>query len=77
MEEQIKEELEKIYKDCKIFVDFIDFRKYKIRVIIDRQKEFEIEYKWNVNFTKDYTLSIILYNIDKRIINLYKRRCKI
>lgn len=73
MEEQIKEELEKIYKDCKIFVDFIDFRKYKIRVIIDRQKEFEIEYKWNVNFTKDYNISIILYNIDKRIINLYKK----
>lgn len=73
MEEQIKEELEKIYKDCKIFVDFIDFRKYKIRVIIDRQKEFEIEYKWNVNFTKDYNISIISYNIDKRIINLYKK----
>ena len=73
MEEQIKEELEKIYKDCKIFVDFIDFRKYKIRVIIDRQKEFEIEYVWNVNFTKDYNISIILYNIDKRIINLYKQ----
>lgn len=76
MEEQIKEELEKIYKDCKIFVDFIDFRKYKIRVIIDRQKEFEIEYKWNVNFTKDYNISIILYNIDKRIINLYKKEIK-
>jgi len=76
MEEQIKEELEKVYKDCKIFVDFIDFRKYKIRVIIDRQKEFEIEYKWNVNFTKDYNISIILYNIDKRIINLYKKEIK-
>ena len=76
MEEQIKEELEKIYKDYKIFVDFIDFRKYKIRVIIDRQKEFEIEYKWNVNFTKDYNISIISYNIDKRIINLYKKEIK-
>lgn len=73
MEEQIKEELENIYKDCKIFVDFIDFRKYMITVIIDRQKEFEIEYVWNVNFTKDYNISIILYNIDKRIINSYKK----
>ena len=75
MEEQIKEELEKIYKDCKIFVDFIDFRKYKIILEIGTKK-CEFEYVYNVNFTKDYNISIISYNIDKRIINLYKKEIK-
>lgn len=75
MEEQILEELKKIYKYLYIDVKFVDFRKYKIEVrALDEYTEgFEFIYQWNVNFTKDYNISIILYNIDKRIINLYKK----
>ena len=77
MEQEILEELKKIYKDCKIDVQFIDFRKYKINVDFELNgyitKHIEIIYDYNVNFTKDYNISIILYRIDKQIINAFKR----
>jgi hypothetical protein len=72
MEEQIKEELEKIYKNFKIKVEFVDFRKYKIILEIDTKK-CEFEYTYNVNFTKDYNISIICYNIDKKILQYFKK----
>ena len=72
MEQEILEELEKIYKNFKIEVEFIDFRKYKIIIEIDTNK-CEFEYVYNVNFTKDYNISIICYNIDKQIIKYYKK----
>ena len=73
MEQEILEELEKIYKNFKIEVEFIDFRKYKIILEIDTKK-CEFEYVYNVNFTKNYNISIICYNIDKKIIEYYKKR---
>lgn len=72
MEQEILEELEKIYKNFKIEVEFIDFRKYKIMLEIDRKK-CEFEYLYNVNFTKSYNISIICYKIDKLILQYYKR----
>ena len=72
MDLEILDELEKIYRNFKIDVEFIDFRKYKIILEIE-EKICEFEYIWNVNFTKDYNISIICYNIDKQIIKYYKK----
>ena len=72
MEQEILEELEKIYKNFKIEVEFVEFRKYKIILEIDTNR-CEFVYTYNVNFTKDYNISIICYNIDKKIIEYYKR----
>ena len=72
MEQEILEELEKIYKNIKIKVEFIDFRKYKIILEFTINK-CEFIYTYNVNFTKDYNISIICYNIDKQIIKYFKK----
>lgn len=72
MDQEILEELEKIYKNFNIKVEFIDFRKYKIILEIDTNR-CEFVYTYNVNFTKDYNISIICYNIDKQIIKYFKK----
>lgn len=72
MEQEILEELEKIYRNIKIEVEFVDFRKYKIILGFNINK-CEFEYTYNVNFTKDYNISIICYNIDKQIIKYFKK----
>lgn len=72
MEQEILEELEKIYKNLKIKVEFIDFRKYKI-ILEFTVNKYEFIYTYNVNFTKDYNISIICYNIDKQIIKHFKK----
>lgn len=72
MEQEILEELEKIYRNIKIEVEFIDFRKYKIILKFNINK-CEFIYTYNVNFTKDYNISIICYNIDKQIIKYFKK----
>lgn len=72
MEQEILEELEKIYQNIKIEVEFVEFRKYKIILEIDTNR-CEFIYTYNVNFTKDYNISIICYNIDKQIIKYYKK----
>ena len=74
MDLEILEELEKIYRNVKIEVEFIDFRKYKIICKLPIIEEiFDFTYTYNVNFTKDYNIDIIKYNIDKQIIKCYKR----
>lgn len=72
MEQEILEELEKIYRNIKIEVEFVEFRKYKIILEIDTNR-CEFLYTYNVNFTKDYNISIICYNINKQIIKYYKK----
>lgn len=76
MEEEILEELEKIYKDFKLEVEFVEFRIYKVKITIQlsyKEKIIEYTHKWDVNFTKSYNISIICYNIDKRIIESFKK----
>lgn len=74
MEQEILEELEKIYKNIKIEVEFVDFRKYKIICKLPIIEEiFDFIYTYNVNFTKDYNIDIIKYNINKQIIKSFER----
>ena len=74
MDDEILEELKKIYKNLYIEVEFVDFRKYKIICKLPIIEEtIDFTYTYNVNFTKDYNIDIIKYNIDKQIIKCYKR----
>lgn len=74
MEEEIEDELKKKYKNLYIEVNWIDFRQYKIICKLHKTEEtFDFIYTYNVNFTKDYNISIICYNINKKIIEYYKR----
>lgn len=72
MEEEIEDELQERYKNIKIEVEFVDFRKYKIILEINNKK-CEFEYLWEVNFTKDYNISIICFKIDKKILEYFKK----
>lgn len=74
MEEEIQDKLEEIYKNIKIEVEFVDFRKYKIICKLPIIEEiFDFIYTYNVNFTKDYNIDIIKYNINKQIIKSFER----
>ena len=74
MEEEIEDELKKKYKNLYIEVNWIDFRQYKIICKLPKTEEvFDFIYTYNVNFTKDYNLSIICYNINKKILQYFKK----
>ena len=74
MEEEIEDELKKKYKNLYIEVNWIDFRQYKIICKLHKTEEtFDFIYTYNVNFTKDYNISIICYNINKKILQYFKK----
>lgn len=73
MEERIKIELDKKYKNIKIEILFVDFRKYEIFGTIENLGEFHFEYEYNANYTFDYNMTIICYNIEKQIVQLFRR----
>ena len=74
MEEEIEDELKKKYKNLYIEVNWIDFRQYKIICKLSKTEEtFDFIYTYNVNFTKDYNISIICYNINKKILQYFKK----
>lgn len=74
MEEQIKEELEKVYRCIEIEVNFIDFGNYEIIIKDDKKDEIDsFMYKYNVNYTLELNVSIIIDTIDKIILKLFKK----
>ena len=76
MEQEILEEIEKKYRGFLFEVEFVDFRKYRIsgyELSTEENNYFEFMYQYNVNFTKDYNMGIIFYNIDKHILSLFKK----
>ena len=74
MELEIEDRLQEIYKNIKIEVEFVDFRKYKIICKLPIIEEiFDFIYTYNVNLTKDYNIDIIKNNINKQIIKSFER----
>lgn len=72
MEDEIKEELKKIYKDeVKIDVHFKDFRWYNIDITINRKKT-GFNYLWNSMWTKEANIWNIEEKINNEIIEFYK-----
>lgn len=74
MDLEIEDKLQEIYKNIKIEVEFVDFRKYKIICKLPIIEEiFDFIYTYNVNLTKDYNIDIIKNNINKQIIKSFER----
>lgn len=73
MEDEIKEELEKRYKNLEIEVYFLEFRKYCIKVKCNGITLNE-EYKWDNHFTLESNINVLENNIDNFIIECYKRK---
>lgn len=72
MEEEILDKLEEKYQNIKINVKFIDFRKYKIILELNNTTT-EFDYNYDNNFTLDYNIGIICYNINILILKYYHK----
>lgn len=79
MEEKIEDSLKEIYKNSKIEVKFIEFRKYEIYFEISlfdnftkHIEAFSFQYLWNNNFTYEFCIKDIEDKIDKYLIKLFK-----
>ena len=73
MEEKIQEELEKRYKNLKIEVRFIEFRKYFIEIKL-MDKIVINKYTWDNHLTFDGNINMLEYDIDKFIIGCFRRK---
>lgn len=73
MEDEIKEELEKRYKNLEIEVYFIEFRKYCI-VAKCNGITLNEEYTWDNNFTKEVNIIYIEEDINQFIIDCFRRK---
>lgn len=77
MEQEIEEKLKEIYKNIKIQINFIEFRKYEIITRIKHlgtEFESKIIYKLDTSLTLDANISRIVNIIDyKIIIPFYKK----
>ena len=72
MEEELEEELEKLY-NIPITVKFEDFRIYKIIFSINKnRKEIIIIYDFHLTF--DNNIKIISEKIDKEIVKIFKEK---
>ena len=71
MDEEIKDELEKIYM-FPIEVEFIDFRQYKITGSVDMQN-FSVIIIYDSTATLNANINNIVYKIDNEIIKLFKK----
>lgn len=70
MEEELKEELEKIY-NIPITVKFEDFRIYNIIFSINKNRK-EIKIIYDFHLTIDNNIKIISEKIDKEIVKIFK-----
>lgn len=75
MDEEIEEELMKIYKNITICVIYKDIRTYEIMIFshIEYQDlEDKIEYKYDVKLTTQANCRIIANMIDRKLLNFFK-----
>lgn len=72
MEEELEEELEKIY-NIPITVKFEDFRIYNIIFLINKNRK-EIKIIYDFHLTKDNNIKIISEKIDKEIVKIFKEK---
>ena len=76
MELEIEDKLQEIYKNIVIEVNFVDFRKYEINIIIENKlypSENKFIYFYNTKQTLESNINIISHIIDKYIIEYYKK----
>lgn len=71
MEEEIQEELEKIYT-IPIEVKWRDFRIYDVYFTINKNVE-SIVFIYDTQSTKDYNISNIIQKIDNEIVKNFKK----
>lgn len=72
MELEIQDALEDFYKNLHVAVHLEEFRKYKIRLVVETAC-YDIFFKYDANKTFDVNLNIIKEEIDKCILKYYHR----
>lgn len=71
MEYEIEESLFDIYTNIKIEVEYVEVRKYKIKIKSEHIKD-EFIYTYDAHLTFDNNIHIITLTIDKKILSYYK-----
>lgn len=72
MELEIMDKLQDIYQTG-VEVEFKDFRVYHIKSLVPTLGLVEFDYKYDNNLTFDANINIIVQEIDKRLIKLFKK----
>lgn len=76
MEKQIENALLSKYNYLNIYVSFIDFRKYKIKIILEtsvKENIKEIDYIWDVTLKQNVNINTICNIIDNFILSVYRK----
>ena len=79
MENEIKEELEKIYKNLKIEVKYQDIRIYQIILTISINNIEIIKffnYQWDSYYTLDMNIRFITHKINTKILEVFRKHDK-
>ena len=79
MEDEIKEELEKIYKNLKIEVKYQDIRIYQIILTISINNIEIIKffnYQWDSYYTLDMNIRFITHKINTKILEVFRKHDK-
>lgn len=75
MEEEILDKLNEKYQHIKLDVEYVDLRKYKIKISIKTSIEVfcEFTYIYDAKLTFDYNICIIEHEIDSMILSYFKK----
>jgi hypothetical protein len=73
MDLDIQDSLEEIFKNIKIEVEYLEFRRYEIRIVVDTG-EYIITFKYDANLTFEKNIDIIRKEIEKCILDYYIRK---
>ena len=73
MDLDIQDSLEEIFKNIKIEVEYLEFRRYQIRIVVDAG-EYIITFKYDANLTYEKNIDIIEKEIEKCILDYYIRK---
>lgn len=75
MEEEIEDKLKEHYQNVKIEVNYLDIRKYEIKLTIGIKVEVSctFTYIYDAKLTFDYNICIIEHEIDSMLISYFKK----
>lgn len=76
MELELEELLQEKYNHLKIEVQYVDLKKYKINVTMNKDNKIEIIYVWESHYTTDVNINSICKIIDDFIIKVYRKENK-
>lgn len=75
MSDIIEERLKEVYCNMNIEIEKnqAELGKYEVRILIDWNKGFKMDFKWNEKLTYDKNIEVLISNIDELIVKYFKK----